>query len=127
MTDQVRHWQTLKQQAVDGELTMDNAIGSALHARCSTLLDELDAIRREVSSLNHLSGYGGLPSARDMKGKFEKKADGAEDGDSAGARIDEMIQVVILMRDTYAAAIGQLQETDQQNSSQTTAVGEGLH
>lgn len=126
MTNQVQHWQSLKQQAIDGQLTMDDAIGGALQSRCSTLLDELDGIRRGVSSLNYLSGYGGLPSALDMKRKFELKADGAEDGDSAAARLDEMIQVVTLMRDTYAAAIGRLQETDQQNSSQTTAAGEGL-
>ncbi|WP_280434824.1 hypothetical protein [Nocardia carnea] len=127
MSDQLQHWQNLKQQAIDGDLRMDTGIGSALQSRCDTLRTQLDQIRREAKGLAHLAGYGGLPSALDMKKKFELKASGAENGDSAESRLDEMIQIVTLMRDTYAAAIGQLQETDQQNSSQTTAAGEGLH
>ncbi|MFI1463061.1 hypothetical protein [Nocardia carnea] len=126
MSDQLQHWQNLKQQAIDGELRMDTGIGEALRGRCDTLRTQLDQIRKETKGLAHLAGYGGLPSALDIKKKFELKASGAENGDSAESRLDEMIQVVTLMRDTYAAAIGQLQETDQQNSSQTTAAGEGL-
>lgn len=126
MSDQLQHWQNLKQQAIDGELRMDTGIGEALRGRCDTLRTQLDQIRKETKGLAHLAGYGGLPSALDIKKKFELKASGAENGDSAESRLDEMIQVVTLMRDTYAAAIGQLQETDQQNSSQTAAAGEGL-
>jgi hypothetical protein len=126
MSDQLQHWQNLKQQAIDGELRMDPGIGNALRGRCDTLRTQLDQIRKESKGLAHLAGYGGLPSALDMKKKFELKASGAENGDSAESRLDTMIQVVTLMRDTYAAAIGELQETDQQNSSQTTAAGEGL-
>lgn len=126
MSYQLQHWQSLKQQAIDGELRMDTGIGEALRGRCDTLRTQLDQIRKETKGLAHLAGYGGLPSALDLKKKFELKASGAENGDSAESRLDEMIQVVTLMRDTYAAAIGRLQETDQQNSSQTTAAGEGL-
>lgn len=126
MTDQQQHWQNLKQNAIDGDLRVEHDAGAALQQECQTLLVALGTLRRQAAGLSHLAGYGGLPSALDMKAKFEKKASGGENGDSAVDRLDGMIEVVTLMRDTYAAMIGELQETDQQNSSQTTAAGEGL-
>ncbi|MCX0271059.1 hypothetical protein NLM24_10145 [Nocardia zapadnayensis] len=126
MTEQQTHWQNVKQQAIDGDLQIDYDAGSALRNECEVLLTQLLRFRDDTASLGHLAGYGGLPSALDIQRKFELKASGAENGDSAVARLDGMIEVVTLMRDTYAAMIGELQETDQQNSSQTAAAGEGL-
>lgn len=126
MSDQLKHWQTLKQQAIDGELTMEHDVGVTLRQECETLLTNLRDRRRSAQGLDHLAGYGSLPSALDMKKKFELKASGGDNGDSAVARLDGLIEVVKLMRDTYAAMIGELQETDQQNSTQATAAGEGL-
>jgi hypothetical protein len=126
MIQQQTHWRNLKQQAIDGELQMDYDAGSALRKECEVLLTQLQRFHDDAASLGHLAGYGGLPSALDIKRKFELKASGGENNDSAVARLDEMVEVVTLMRDTYAAMIGELTETDQQNSSQTTAAGEGL-
>jgi hypothetical protein len=126
MTDQVKHWQNLKQQAIDGELTVEHDVGVLLRQECENLLMNLRDRRRSAQTLGRLAGYGALPSAQDIQKKFELKANGGEDGDSAVERIDGLIEIVNLMRDTYAAMIGELQETDQQNSSQTTAAGEGL-
>jgi hypothetical protein len=126
MSDQLKHWQNLKQQAIDGDLTVGHDVGAALRQECENLLTNLRDRRFDAITLGHLAGYGGLPSALDIKKKFELKATGGENGDSAVDRIDGLIEIVSLMRDTYAAAIGELQETDQQNSSQTTAAGEGL-
>lgn len=126
MTDQVKHWQNLKQQAIDGELSVEHDVGVLLRQECENLLMSLRDRRRSAQILGRLAGYGGLPSAQDIQKKFELKANGGENGDSAVERIDGLIEIVNLMRDTYAAMIGELQETDQQNSSQTTAAGEGL-
>lgn len=123
---QLNHWQQLKQQAVDGDLRMEEGIGKALHDRCHTFLVALDNIKRNARQLDHLSGFGGLPSAKDMKKKFEDKAvNGGETGDSAIDRIQEHMTIIELMRDTYAAAIGQLQNTDQNTAGQMTSTGEG--
>ncbi|MGW5386003.1 hypothetical protein [Nocardia sp. NPDC003963] len=126
MTDQLKHWQTLKQQAIDGELHVEHEVGTLLRQECENLLGDLRKRRNQAGILGRLAGYGGLPSAQDIKRKFELKATGGESGDSAVDRIDGLIEIVKLMRDTYAAMIGELQETDQQNSSQTTTAGEGL-
>ncbi|MEV0364283.1 hypothetical protein [Nocardia fusca] len=126
MSDQLKHWQNLKQQAIDGELRVEHEVGTLLRQECETFLFNLRKRRDDAMTLGRLAGYGGLPSAQDMKEKFELKATGGENGDSAVDRIDGLIEIVGLMRDTYAAMIGELQETDQQNSSQTTAAGEGL-
>ncbi|WP_433491033.1 hypothetical protein [Nocardia grenadensis] len=126
MSDQLKHWQNLKQQAIDGELHVEYEVGTLLRQECDTLLFNLRKRRDDAMTLGRLAGYGGLPSAQDMKSKFELKATGGENGDSAVDRIDGLIEVVTVMSDTYAAMIGELSETDQQNSSQTTAAGEGL-
>ncbi|WP_431938490.1 hypothetical protein [Nocardia grenadensis] len=108
---QLQHWQGLKQQAINGEMTLDKDTGEALAGECETLLDNLRRRRREAESLGFLSGYGGLPSAQDIKGKFETLA--AVD---ATDRLNGLIAIVETMRDTYLAAIGQLTETDQNTS-----------
>lgn len=121
---QLQHWQQLKQQAVDGDFHMEEGIGEALRDRCHTFLFALNDIMRAVERLANLSGYGSLPSAKDMKKKFEDKAvNGGDNGDSAMARIQEHMTIVELMRDTYAAAIGQLQNTDQDTAGQMTSTG----
>ncbi|MBF6143542.1 hypothetical protein [Nocardia farcinica] len=122
-------WTQLKEQAVSGELRMDPDLGAALHQRCEALLGELDALTRSAKQLAYLSGYGGLPSALDLKVKFEKKADGGgeHDADDSGVRrLEQHIEVVKLMRDTYAAAIGKLQQTDQSAAGEMNAHTEGV-
>lgn len=93
-------------------------------------LDWRGAVRggRHTIAAGHVDGYGGLPSALDLKVKFEKKADGGGEhdaDDSAVRRLEQHIEVVKLMRDTYAAAIGKLQQTDQSAAGEMTAQTEG--
>lgn len=109
--DQLKHWQGLKQQAVGGEMTMEEDLGQALALRCEELLDNLRDRKREAQALGFLSGYGGLPSALDMKKKFETLA-----AVEAVDRLDGLIEIATLMRDTYAAAIGKLRDTDHATS-----------
>jgi hypothetical protein len=126
MSDQLAQWQSLKQQAIDGTMSIEYDLGSDLRRECETLLTALRDYRDDARSLGRLAGYGGLPSALDMQKKFELKATGGENGDSAVARLEGLIAIAETMRDTYAAMIGELTEIDQQNSSQTTVAGEGL-
>ncbi|WP_280457502.1 hypothetical protein [Nocardia carnea] len=126
MSDQLAHWQSLKQQAIEGSVSIEYDLGSDMRRECETLLTDLRRYRDDAMRLGHLAGYGGLPSALDMQKKFELKATGGENGDSAVARLEGLIAIVETMSDTYAAMIGELTETDQQNSSQTAAAGEGL-
>ncbi|WP_280511637.1 hypothetical protein [Nocardia farcinica] len=127
--NQMRQWQQLKEQAVHGELQIIGAIGGALPQRCDTLLLELDVLKQQAGDLAYLSGYGGLPSALDLQNKFQAKASGGaphDPNDSAVARLQQHIEVVKLMRDTYSAAIGQLQQTDQSAASRMNAHTEGV-
>jgi hypothetical protein len=116
LAGQLKRWQQLKQQAVSGEFHMEQDIGEALRKRCETFLTELGILKNQAQLLDHLSGYGGLPSATTMQTKFEKKAVGGDShdtNDSAVTRLQQNIEVVQLMQDTYAAAIGKLQATDE--------------
>ncbi|MBF6068101.1 hypothetical protein [Nocardia farcinica] len=129
LSGQARQWKQLKEDAVNGSFQLDDEIGTALMQRCETLLGELDNMTHQVAQLNHLSGYGGLPSALALQTKFERKAAGGGDhdpNDSALARLQQHIEVVKLMRDTYAAAIGKLQQTDQSAAGEMNAQTEGV-
>ncbi|MCP2318316.1 hypothetical protein APR12_003669 [Nocardia amikacinitolerans] len=127
---QMRQWQQLKEQAVTGEFRMDEGIGEALRKRCETMLRDLDTMVRDAQQLQYLAGYGSLPSAVALQEKFQNKAvnGGPHDSkDSAATRLQQHIEVVQLMHDTYAAAIGKLQETDQTAGTQLTAHTEGMN
>ncbi|MBF6364679.1 hypothetical protein IU433_29315 [Nocardia puris] len=121
MQGHLKTWQNFKDQAINGEFTMDHEIGAALRDRCNTLLVALDQMKIDAQNLQYLSGYGSLPSAQDLQSKFQKKATGGADhdpDDNAVHRIQQHIEVVKTMRDAYLAAIGELQNTDQNAGNQ---------
>ncbi|GAB2674040.1 hypothetical protein [Nocardia goodfellowii] len=110
LQSQKNNWQTLKTQGLAGEFKMDSDIGEALRKRCETFATALEQLKDKAKALDHLSGYGTLPSAIALQGKFEQKAAGQ---DSAVKRIEQHIEVVALMHDAYAAAIGKITQADQ--------------
>ncbi|WP_067840145.1 hypothetical protein [Nocardia lijiangensis] len=130
LVGQIRNWQQLKQQAITGEFSMDEGIGEALRKRCEDFRKALDLLKQDALLLDHLAGYGTLPSAQQLQKKFEQKAVGGaahDANDSAVNRLDQHLEVVQLMQDTYAAAIGRLQETDQAAGNQLNAHTEGMN
>ncbi|MBF6423480.1 hypothetical protein GV791_30310 [Nocardia cyriacigeorgica] len=126
---QLQQWQELKQQAIDGTLRMEEGIGEALRSACDSYIDKLENLKADAQQLQHLSGYGGLPSALHLRNKFQDKAvNGRSDDpdDSAVKRLEKHIEIAQLMHDTYAAAIGQLKNTDQAVGQNVTSTGEGI-
>ncbi|SNY81537.1 hypothetical protein SAMN04244553_3135 [Nocardia amikacinitolerans] len=117
MDDALAQWRTYKQKAESGEFRMDPQIGDALRGRAQTMLDGLEKdLLRRASDLGQIGGFGTLPSAQALKTKFENKA--VNDPDSAVNQLKKHIDLVTLMRDTYALSIRKLSETDQANASQ---------
>ncbi|MCP2280315.1 hypothetical protein [Nocardia amikacinitolerans] len=110
-------WQQYKQKAESGEFRMDAQIGDALRGRAQTMLDGLEQVLLVTAKqLGRINGFGTLPSAEALKAKFENKA--VNDSDSAVNQLKKHIDLVTLMRDTYALSIRKLSETDQANASQ---------
>ncbi|MBF6211540.1 hypothetical protein IU487_10835 [Nocardia puris] len=70
---------------------------------------------RMAGDLGHLSGFGTLPSAEALRQKFQNKA--VSDADSAVNQLMKHIELVSLMRDTYALAIRKLTDQDQANAN----------
>lgn len=129
MTDQVTYWRNLKQQAVGGEFRLEDGLGEALRAACEQYVFDLERLKFSTKELEHLSGWGGLDSAKLLRAKFEAKAvSGSADDttDSAAGRLAQHIEIAQLMRDTFAAAIGKLQAVDGQNAGDIAANGEGI-
>ncbi|MBF6102250.1 hypothetical protein IU510_29980 [Nocardia cyriacigeorgica] len=111
LTGMLDHWKTLKTQAENGELRMDPEIGNALKARADTLITELDKMVNKTEELQYVTGFGTLKSAEALRAKFAAKA--VTDDDSAKKRLQESIDIVTLMSQTYALAIRRIEETDQ--------------
>ncbi|MBF6440065.1 hypothetical protein [Nocardia cyriacigeorgica] len=107
----LNHWKTMKTQAENGELRMEPEIGNALKGRADTLLTELRKMVADTKQLEHVSGFGTLNSAEALRKKFAAKA--STDEDSALKRLQESIDIVTLMSETYALAIRRIEETDQ--------------
>ncbi|MET8776784.1 hypothetical protein ABZV58_17415 [Nocardia sp. NPDC004654] len=115
--DSLAQWRGYKQKAESGEFRMDPQIGDALRNRAETMLNGLeDVLLVKASDLGQIGGFGTLPSALALKGKFENKA--VNDSDSAVNQLKKHIDLVTLMRDTYALSIRKLSDTDQANASQ---------
>ncbi|MFE1592262.1 hypothetical protein [Nocardia sp. NPDC058705] len=114
----ITQWKTVKQQAVAGEFKMEEAIGEALRTACANYVTKLERLQVAAKGLEHISGFGGIPSADVLKQKFQSKAVNGEGGDSALKRLEQHIEIAGLMRDTYAAAIGKFKETDQQRAAE---------
>ncbi|MBF6362207.1 hypothetical protein IU447_19015 [Nocardia farcinica] len=133
MTDaesHLKYWRTLREQGINGEFELDTDIGQALYNRCEELRQQLLRVRRDAERLDRLSGYGGLPSANELRVKFEQKATGGaphDPNDNALARIDQHIEIVTTMRDAYLAAIGGLQAVDEESSRTLTAQGDEIN
>ncbi|MBF6254189.1 hypothetical protein [Nocardia farcinica] len=127
---QLETWRALKEQGINGQFTMDTEIGNALSGRCEQLRLALEDIRSDIVQLEFLSGYGGLPSANDLRVKFQQKAVGGaphNPDDNALARIDQHIEIVTTMRDAYLAAIGKLEVVDQETGQSLAGQGEQLN
>ncbi|MEV0106443.1 hypothetical protein AB0H42_08885 [Nocardia sp. NPDC050799] len=56
---QLQRWQGLKQQAINGEMTLDKDTGEALAGECETLLDNLRRRRCEAERWASCPGMAG--------------------------------------------------------------------
>ncbi|WP_280507812.1 hypothetical protein [Nocardia flavorosea] len=110
--NQLQHWQNLKTQAESGELSMETDIAGKLAARCDTFLGQLNDAVVQANNLQYISGFGGLRSAQALAQKFANKA--VADEDSAVNRLNQSIEIVKLMKQTFELAGKQITEQDQQ-------------
>ncbi|CAM4516067.1 hypothetical protein NONI108955_40260 [Nocardia ninae] len=123
MQGMLTRWQTLKTQAESGELRLDTEIGTALARHAQRMSDQLSLMMDRASSLAFLSGFGTLQSADALRNKFAQKANNGND--SAVKRLQQSIDVVTLMKETYELAIGKLQESDQSAADKLAALNMG--
>ncbi|MCA2210135.1 hypothetical protein [Nocardia rosealba] len=127
--DHATHWRNLKTQAMNGEFKLEEDLGQALADVVSQYISDLEAQKFEAGTLSHLSGWGSLPSAEAIRGKYENKAvaGGSHDpDDSAVKRLDQHIAIARDQRDTFLAAIGKLQAVDQQSAGAIGNAGAGI-
>lgn len=125
--DQATYWRTMKQQAISGQFAIEEDLGQSIANVVSAYIVELEAQKLVASKLDHLTGWGGLPSAQAIRQKLEQKAvAGGTAGDSASKRLDEHISIARDQRDTFLAAIGKLQAVDEQTAGALGANGQGI-
>ncbi|MFI6173207.1 hypothetical protein ACIBCN_40955 [Nocardia sp. NPDC051052] len=123
MQGMLTRWQTLKKQAEGGELRMDTEIGQQLATHSEQMHTKLEAMLNKALELEHLTGFGNLTSAQDLRQKFAQKANNGND--SAAKRIKQSMDIVSLMSDTYKLAIGKITESDQSAADKLAGLGMG--
>ncbi len=121
--DHAAYWRNMKQQAVDGELEIDEGLGQAIADVANQYVIDLEAQKLVASKLDRMTGWGGLPSAMAIQKKLEAKATADE---SAVQRLEQHIAIARDQRDTFLAAIGKLQAVDQQTAGELGATGAGI-
>lgn len=112
---------------MNGELRLEEGLGQALADIAEKYIADLEDQKWYLNDLEHLSGWGTLPSAQAIRRKLEAKAvaGSAEDADdSASKRLDQHIAIARDQRDTFLAAIGRLQATDQQSADDLGSSGQ---
>ncbi|MFE7718022.1 hypothetical protein ACFU44_03150 [Nocardia rhizosphaerihabitans] len=121
--DHAAYWRTMKQQAVNGEFKIEEDLGQAIADVVSQYISALEIQKDDAANLNHLNGWGGLPSAVAIQDKLQSKAAADE---SAVKRLEAHIAIARDQRDTFLAAIGKLQAVDQQTADALGATGTGI-
>ncbi|WP_109525407.1 hypothetical protein [Nocardia aurea] len=126
--DHAGYWRTMKTQAINGEFKIEDELGQAIADVIDQYISDLERQQDFARTLEHLSGWGSLPSAQAIRQKLEFKAVAGSDNtdDSASKRLDQHISIARDQRDTFLAAIGKLQTVDQQNASGLGTNGEGI-
>ncbi|WP_378737768.1 hypothetical protein [Nocardia brasiliensis] len=123
MQGMLARWQTLKTQAEGGELRLDTEIGTALASHAQRMREQLDLMMNRAKNLAFTSGFGTLQSAEALRDKFALKANNGDD--SAVKRLQQSLEVVTLMKETYELAIGKLKESDQSAADRLAALNAG--
>ncbi|MFI5720208.1 hypothetical protein [Nocardia sp. NPDC051750] len=122
--NQLQHWQNLKTQAESGELVMQKDVAEKLAGRCDTFLDQLNDAVARAKDLQYISGFGDLRSAKALAQKFANKA--VADEDSAVNRLNQAIEIVKLMKQTFELSAKEISEADDQVSQALDNAGSGL-
>ncbi|PXX61462.1 hypothetical protein DFR70_10820 [Nocardia tenerifensis] len=123
MQGMLTRWQTLKTQAEGGELRLDTDIGQQLAAHAERMRTKLNGLMNKAVELEHLSGFGTLASAEDLRQKFALKANNGND--SAVKRLKQSIDIATLMKETYELAIRKISESDQSAADKLAGLGMG--
>ncbi|WP_433662017.1 hypothetical protein ACQPW1_07625 [Nocardia sp. CA-128927] len=123
MQGMLTRWQTLKTQAEGGDLRMDAEIGQRLATHAEQMHTKLEETLNKALELEHLTGFGNLKSADDLRQKFALKANNGND--SAVKRLKQSMDIVSLMSETYKLAIGKISESDQSAADKLAGLGMG--
>ena len=108
--------------ANSGELRLADDVASACVNACTTLLEELESLRRETRDLSKRAPYGILASAQQLGAKFEAKAIGPGGLQDV---LKQHIDTVTEFRDLFEKAGRAYRDADQRAADMIAARTEG--
>ncbi|MFH5209740.1 hypothetical protein ACHIPZ_16290 [Antrihabitans sp. NCIMB 15449] len=103
-------WRDLSNEAAAGQLNLDPIVAKSVHDACEAFIEELSRLRQTARNQYVLTGYGDLPSAAALAGKFERKAVGGVD--ALVTRYEQNIAVVKLIQETVSHSISRIVDED---------------
>lgn len=119
-TDNLTHWQTLRNQASAGELHVESEMARQCDNVCMNYLRDLSRMLEMTSNLSRPEAFGDLPSAQMLGAEFHRLAIGDEG--SARFAIKQQIEIVKTMREFFQHCFASVEATD----SETAAAVETL-
>lgn len=124
VSDGVQEWQKLLGQANAGELSLSPEVGKNLDAQCQAYLDGLDDVRDLRLQVDHVTGFGTMPSGPILEQKFSQKAVGGNT--SVEGSLQSHLEEVQLMRQVFAKAIANYQAVDESNRQKLTDINASI-
>ena len=97
-------------QAIAGELAVEEEVALACDKACSDYLDKLDKMFEMTVGLSSPEAFGELPSAQMLGAKFHRLAVG-EQG-SARFAIKQQIEIIKTMREFFRHYFASVEATD---------------
>ncbi|MGW4332480.1 hypothetical protein ACWEK5_06595 [Rhodococcus koreensis] len=79
---------------------------------CNTMIEQMDQAIKNADHLRYVSGFGGFDSAKQLQTRYNEKFNGGDGSGSVRERLKEFRDVIITMRDTFAAGGEAFSDTD---------------
>ena len=114
------YWRSMCDQAIVGELAVEEDVALACDKACSDYLDKLDKMFEMTVGLSSPEAFGELPSAQMLGAKFHRLAVG-EQG-SARFAIKQQIEIIKTMREFFRHYFANVDAVDAETANTVEAL-----
>ncbi|MBW4782308.1 hypothetical protein KZO37_23365 [Rhodococcus fascians] len=120
LTDNLIHWQMLRDRASAGELSVESDVAQRCDRACEIYLLDLSRMLEMTNGLSRPEAFGNLPSAQQLGAKFHRLAVGEEG--SARFAIKQQIEIIKTMREFFRHYFASVEAVDSATAASVEAL-----